>query len=133
MLVKYHYRLAVFIVGSAIAPESHTLFYLERTMRLTELYSKLPPGEKRFFIIVCLLSFLLAAGWILFSSNGVMNYYAIQKELTTIQEENIQLAAENEELKNEIEKLKADPAYLEEVARKEYGLVKKNEMIFKFD
>ncbi|MBC8317497.1 MAG: septum formation initiator family protein [Desulfobulbaceae bacterium] len=102
-------------------------------MRITEFFFKLPPGEKRFFLIVCILSLLLATSWILFSSNGVMNYYAIQKELHIIQEENLKLAAENDQLRNEMGKLKADPAYLEEVARKDYGLVKKNEMVFKFD
>lgn len=91
------------------------------------------PGEKRFFLVICLLSLLLITGWILFSSNGVINYYAIQKELHAIQEENLKLAAENDQLKIEIQRLKADPAYLEEVARKDYGLVKKNEMVFNFD
>jgi len=102
-------------------------------MSLAEIFNKLSPGEKRFFLAICVAATLLVAGWILFSSNGVINHWALQKQLQAIQDENLKLAAENEQLKIEIEKLKSDPAYLEEVARKDYGLVKKNEIIFDFD
>ncbi|MBW1791300.1 MAG: septum formation initiator family protein [Deltaproteobacteria bacterium] len=102
-------------------------------MSLAEILNKLSPGEKRFFLVTCIAATLLVTGWILFSSNGVMNHRTVQKQLQAVQNENLKLAAENEQLKIEIEKLKSDPAYLEEVARKDYGLVKKNEMIFDFD
>lgn len=102
-------------------------------MRLAEIFNKLSPGEKRFFRVICIAATLLVAGWILFSSNGAIKYRTVQKQLQAVQDENIKLSAENEQLKIEIEKLKSDPTYLEEVARKDYGLVRKNEMIFDFD
>ena len=102
-------------------------------MRLYEIYNKLSPGEKRFFLIACISSLALAIGWILFAPNGVMNYRGIQKQLQEVQNENIKLAAENQQLKVEIEKLRSDPVYLEEVARRDFGLIKKNEMVFDFE
>jgi cell division protein FtsB len=102
-------------------------------MRLATIFNKLSPGEKRFFLVICITAILLVTGWILFSPNGVMNYRTIQKQLQTVQDKNLKLSTENKQLKIEIEKLKSDPAYLEEVARKDYGLIKKNEAIFDFD
>jgi cell division protein FtsB len=102
-------------------------------MSLAEIFNKLSPGEKRFFRVICIAATLLVSGWILFSPNGVINYRTVQKKLEAVQDENLKLSAENKLLKIEIEKLKSDPAYLEEVARKDFGLVKKNEMIFDFD
>ena len=102
-------------------------------MSLAEIFNTLSPGEKRFFLVICIAAILLASGWILFSPNGVMNYRAVQKQLQAVKADNLQLSAENEELKIEIEKLKSDPAYLEELARKDYGLIKKNEAIFDFE
>ena len=46
---------------------------------------------------------------------------------------NKRLEEENAILREEIDRLKHDPTYLEEKARKEYGLLKKNEMLYKFD
>ncbi|RZW27380.1 MAG: septum formation initiator family protein, partial [Desulfobulbaceae bacterium] len=42
------------------------------------------------------------------------------------------LIKSNEELQAEIERLKHDQAYLEQVAREKYGLLKKNERVFDF-
>lgn len=44
----------------------------------------------------------------------------------------ILIKAENEQLKREIEALKSDRRYLESIARKEFGLVRPNEIIYQF-
>jgi cell division protein FtsB len=46
---------------------------------------------------------------------------------------NQELNRKNEEMYREISRLKQDPIYLEEIARKEFGLVKPDEIIFFFD
>ena len=102
-------------------------------MDFTKIFNKLSPGEKRFFLITCIISFIVVSCWIIFAPNGVVNYRKVRQELQAVQSENLLLSAENEQLKIEIEKLKSDPAYLEEIARKNYGLVKKNEMVFDFE
>ncbi len=45
--------------------------------------------------------------------------------------QNSELAKQNLDLYREIERLKSDPKYLESVARKELGVVGKDELIFK--
>jgi len=46
--------------------------------------------------------------------------------------ENKNLEQRNVQLRREIDRLQNDDAYLEELARKKYGLLKKNEMVFEF-
>jgi cell division protein FtsB len=46
---------------------------------------------------------------------------------------NQELNRKNEEMYREISRLKQDPIYLEEIARKEFGLVKPDEIIFFLD
>ncbi len=49
-----------------------------------------------------------------------------------MQEQNVVLEEENAQLSKEIEQLQNDPAFLEEVARQKYKLLKKNEKVFEF-
>lgn len=70
--------------------------------------------------------------FLLFSTNGLFRYYRLKQSLHTIRTANEELLKQNEQLAAEIERLKNDPEYLEEIARKHYGLIKKNEMIFNF-
>jgi len=42
------------------------------------------------------------------------------------------LEAKNKALQEEINRLENDPAYLEEKARKEYGMLKENEVLYIF-
>ena len=48
-------------------------------------------------------------------------------------QENSQLEAKNAELTKDIKRLQSDDTYLEEVARKKHGLLKKNETVYEFD
>ena len=77
--------------------------------------------------------FLIAlAYWILFGPFNAIHYYKVVRELDEVKRENSELASHNEMLREEIEKLTNDPAYLEEVGRKKFGLLKKNEIVFDF-
>lgn len=79
-------------------------------------------------------SLLLAALglWLLLSPYGLWQYGKISRELSQLQAENRRLAAQNGQLREEIERLQHDPAYIEEVARREHGLLKENEILFDF-
>jgi cell division protein FtsB len=46
--------------------------------------------------------------------------------------ENKTLVERNAELNREIEQLQNDDVYLEEVARKKYGMLKENEMVYEY-
>ena len=88
--------------------------------------------NKKRFINVSVIACILVSAFLLFSTNGLFRYYRLKKSLETIRMANEELRKENEVLKEEIDKIQNDPEYLEEVARKKFGLIKKNEMIFNF-
>jgi cell division protein FtsB len=52
--------------------------------------------------------------------------------LKKVQQETAQIEQHINELQNEIDRLNNDPSYLEDIARKEYGLLKKNEKVYDF-
>ena len=88
--------------------------------------------EKRKLRNVIIVALLFITGWFLFSPWGFIKYYRISSELERVRKANLELEENNKELVEEVEKLTSDPAYIEEVARKKFGLVKKNELIFDF-
>ena len=55
-----------------------------------------------------------------------------RSELKTLRQETIQLEQENTRLQAEIDLLQNDSEYLEDIARKDYGLLKKNEQVYDF-
>ncbi len=103
------------------------------TIRLSLTMVRNKPGrlEKRIGILGAVLSFLVAL-WVLFSPEGALKYYRIAKEEHALRAQNEALSEQNKELMKEIARLSNDPAYIEEVARKKYGYLKKNEIIFEF-
>ncbi len=88
--------------------------------------------EKRFLQIVAVIA-VCSLLWILMApGSGLVAFFNKRSEKKQLEREIIQLKEENAELKNSINRLKNDPQYLEEVARKEYGFLRKNERVFNF-
>ena len=72
--------------------------------------------------------------WILFApGRGFLHFLQLRKEIAALTEENSRLEARNVELSEDIKRLRSDDKYLEEVARKKHGLLKKNETVFEFE
>lgn len=88
--------------------------------------------EKKKILLVTLLTTTIVAFWLLFSPQGGLTFYTVQKDLAEIEQLNSQLQAENQTLRQEIERLKTDSLYIEKVAR-EKGLLKRDEMVFVFN
>jgi len=83
--------------------------------------------------------YLIPAGAILFilfftifGERGLLRIYHMNQEKQETKKRLEELKAENEKLKREIEALKTDRRYLESIARKDFGLVRKNETIYQF-
>jgi cell division protein FtsB len=83
--------------------------------------------------------YLIPAGGILFilfftifGERGLLRIYHLNREKQEIQKRLGELSLENEKLKREIEALKTDRRYLESIARKDFGLVRPNEIIYQF-
>lgn len=87
--------------------------------------------RKRFWTISTVIVVVFCL-WLFFAPNGLVRYYRIQQEVELVKSETASLEEQNRTLAEDVGRLKNDPAYLEDVARKEYGLIRKNEMIFDF-
>ncbi len=64
---------------------------------------------------------------------GLRQIHQLAEKREGLIRDNQELNKKNETLYREITRLKQDPLYLEEVARKEFGLVRPNEIIFFID
>jgi cell division protein FtsB len=90
------------------------------------------PGRFAFWVMLL----VLGAGFFFLTVHGYQGMRQIQhlaQKREGLIRENQELNKKNESLYREITRLKQDPLYLEEVARKEFGLVKPNEIIFFID
>ena len=97
------------------------------------MLQKFSSREKKQLSYIGLFLALLLILWIIFAPNrGIVSLYRAKEENTRLQEDNRRLAEENRLLQEEINRLQDDPGYLEEKARKEYGMLKENEVLYIF-
>lgn len=89
--------------------------------------------DRKKLLLISSVAAVLLACWVIFSPNGGLKYYKISRKLKAVREENQQLQQQNKALREEITKLLNDPEYIEEMARKKFGLIKENEIIFDFE
>ncbi len=82
-------------------------------------------------IIIALV--LLALLWILFApGSGVVSLISKRSELKKLEQDTAKIEQQINELQNDIDRLHNDPEYLEDIARREFGLLKKNETVYDF-
>jgi len=85
-------------------------------------------------VLLFILIFLLIFGiFTFFGEKGIFSLLLIQKEVARIKEKNVKLEEENQKLREEVKRLQTDRRYIEEIARKELGMVKEGEIIYQFD
>ncbi len=84
-------------------------------------------------IIITIASVLLAAlfFFIIVSEHGLADLILLKKEQRELVEKNERLIQENFSIGIEIDRLKHDPEYIENVARKELGMIRADEVILK--
>jgi cell division protein FtsB len=76
---------------------------------------------------------IIILAWLFFAPGaGILAWWSKRSELSTLERETSQLEAANTLLQEDIDRLAKDPAYLEELARKEHNLLRKNEQVFDF-
>ena len=80
------------------------------------------------FVILGLCALLL---FIMFSDNGLSDLFTLRSERDRLIQENMRLKRENLTLYRTIDRLKNDPAYIESIARRELGMIRKGEVILK--
>ena len=79
-----------------------------------------------------IVEFALGIGllWLLFSPWGVISYFRLKREVVETRNRNLELTETNARMQDEITRLKSDSTYLEKVARDQFGLLRKNEIVF---
>ena len=87
--------------------------------------------KQKIFLYTAILLMFLVLLFILFGDKGLMEVRHLKADRDMLMEKNDRLKKENLLLYKEIERLKNDPAYIENVARQEYGMVGKDEIVVK--
>ena len=67
-----------------------------------------------------------------FGDRGLLRIYHLSKEKQEVQGRFETLKGENQKLVREVDALKNDRRYLESIARRDFGMVRKNEIIYQF-
>jgi cell division protein FtsB len=89
-----------------------------------------PLRWKKSFLLTVLIGFLVV--WFGFlDTYSVYTRFSLEREKRHYIERTHQLKQDTEELNRKIELLKNDPAYLEKIAREEYGMRKPNEKVYR--
>jgi len=90
--------------------------------------------KSHYLSYISILSFvaLLLLAWVSFGKHGLLGLYQMRKEKERCLAILDDLKEKNRLLTAEIRRLREDPRYFESVARKELGLVRENEIIYRF-
>jgi cell division protein FtsB/cell division protein DivIC len=89
-------------------------------------------SKKRILILVLFL-FLIFGFFTFFGDKGIIHLLRLQKEWVRIKEANVKIEEENRKLREEVKRLQYEKRYIEEIARKELGMVKEGEVIYQFE
>lgn len=112
--------------GSFLIPRSLKIMDGQKKKTLSRLERKRLRRIILLVVIVAILFLLFVPG------RSVMSYRKMQHQVSSLSRDNERLAQRNRELSVEIERLQTDEAYLEELARKKFGLLKENEIVYEF-
>lgn len=95
-------------------------------------YKKIQRPERQRLIAIFVVMVIGFSAWLAFSPHGAVHYYRVRRDLRSAIAENQRIGAENKALAKEIHRLKSDRAYQEDTARRTFGMIKKNEIVFDF-
>jgi len=89
------------------------------------------PFEKKIYLIPagCIIFILF---FTVFGDKGLLRIIELKQDKARIDNRLTDAKADNEKLKLELAALKTDRRYLESIARKDFGLVRSNEVIYQF-
>jgi cell division protein FtsB len=84
------------------------------------------------FVVFGLLFVSLMALWLGFGERGFIHLYRMEKERQAYLHKIQNLEQENRQLMKEINRLRSDRDYVESQGRRELGLVKEGEVLYRF-
>ncbi len=91
---------------------------------------KLRLQKKMYVIAAGCLAFILF--FTVFGDKGLLRIYELKQDKQKIDGQLTESRENNEKLKREIIALRTDRRYMESIARKDFGLVRSNEVIYQF-
>ena len=74
---------------------------------------------------------LLMGGLITFGNRGIVDNYRMKQKLNAVMKVNHEINLENTALKKTITLLRSDLSYIEMLARKDLGMVKKGDLVYR--
>jgi cell division protein FtsB len=86
--------------------------------------------RRKYILPVLAVTFILY--FTVFGDRGLFRIYHLKKEQQEVQLRLEALKGENLKLVREVDALKNDRRYLESIARRDFGMVRKNEIIYQF-
>jgi cell division protein FtsB len=89
--------------------------------------------SKKKVLLVVLFLFLTLGFLTFFGDKGIFHLLRLRQELVRFKEANLKMEEENRKLKEEVKRLQHEKRYIEEIARKELGMVKEGEVIYQFE
>lgn len=94
---------------------------------------KLTPLQENRLLKIVIVLIIIAVVWLV-CAPGTGLYSSMKQRRTSaeLEKQTEELQQANDRLRAEIDRLIHDDAYLEQVAREKYGLLKKNERVFDF-
>ena len=98
---------------------------LDRPSRLSLFLERILP-------IGVLAVALIGAPVMIFSQEGLPRLRGLERELSGVKEENENLGREIGELRGRVDRFRDDPRAVEDVARRDLGLVRQSEIVFQF-
>lgn len=86
----------------------------------------------RNWIALFVAAVLVILGFTVFGDRGLLHINHLERERSQLQREIAAVQAENERLRREIEALRSSREYIETIARREFGLIRPGEVIYRF-
>lgn len=89
-------------------------------------------GEGRWIAVALLLATAIVAISAVFGRQGARHLARLRAERAAVADATFALLRGNARLREEIERLRRDERYLEQLARRQLGLVRPGELVFRF-
>lgn len=100
-----------------------------KTKKKVDLHTVFP--LKKVIVPVVFFSLLGCVLYIsVFGNKGLLHKIGLEQQHVELEAANERIRAENQKIKEEIDLLINQPAYIEDIARRELGLVKTGEIIY---
>ncbi len=98
-------------------------------MQSTPRHRSRPSTNRLSWLTIIIVVLIL--GFILFNKHGLWRLATLRREQAQLNEQIIELQARAESLRSDVNSLETDMAYIEQLAREKYRMVRRGEKVFR--